>query len=180
MRWVSLPAVLVIFLLAVSGCGSGGGFSGAATTCRSGGSTTPVQTDVPRGTRYLTDVIVASTACTDRVEFAFERGVPGYRVAYENARQAQTEDASGRHIPVAGSAFIVVRLADAATARSDESGLSWTYSGRRRVPAHGARAVREVVKTGDFEGVVTWAIGLDARHPFTASATADAVVVEIG
>jgi hypothetical protein len=38
--------------------------------------------------------------------------------------------------------------------------------------------VREVVKTG--EAVVTWAIGLDGRHPFAVSATADAVVTEIG
>jgi hypothetical protein len=30
----------------------------------------------------------------------------------------------------------------------------------------GTRFVREVVKTGDFESVVTWAIGLREERPF--------------
>lgn len=170
-----IPVVLAALALAAAGCGSGGG-----STCQSRGDTTPVQTDAPRGTRYLTDVAVTSTTCSDRVEFTFERGVPGYRIEYTDAQRAQTEDASGRHISVAGSAFLVVRLADAATARSDGSTLSLTYTGPRRLPAGGARHVREVVKTGDFEAVVTWAIGLDATRPFSVSASRSSLAVEIG
>jgi len=168
-------AVFAALALPASGCGSGGGHA-----CQSRGDTKPVQTPVPRGTRYLTDVAVTSTACADRIEFTFERGVPGYRILYTPAHLAQSEDASGRHIPVAGSAFLVVHLADAATARSNGSTFSRTYTGPRHVPAPDARYVRAVVKTGDFEAVVTWAIGLDGKRPFTVSTSRNSVTVEIG
>jgi hypothetical protein len=36
-----------------------------------------------------------------------------------------------------------------------------------------------VVKTGDFEGVVTWVIGLDSRRSFTTKASDSTLVVEI-
>ena len=144
------------------------------------GGTEAVQRDVAAGTRYLADVAVVRSACGDRVRFAFERGVPGYRVEYRSAARAQTEDASGRHLPVAGSAFLVVRLADAATARSDGATLTRTYEGARRLRPGAASHVREVVKTGDFEAVVTWAIGLDGRRPFAVSQSGDTLTVEIG
>lgn len=47
-----------------------------------------------------------------------------------------------------------------------------TYTGPNRIEAKGTRHVREIVKTGDNEGVLTWVIGVDARRPFTVSATA--------
>ena len=34
-----------------------------------------------------------------------------------------------------------------------------------------ANHVTEIVETGDFEGVLTWVIGLDAKRPFTVEAT---------
>ena len=169
---IALCAITLV--LTASGCGGGG------TSCPGNGRTQPVQRPVPRGTRYLTDVTITSTTCTDRVEFSFEHGVPGYRIAYTGAALAQSEDASGRHIPVAGRAFLVVHLADAATARSSSSGISRTYSGPRRLPAPNAKYVREVVKTGEFEAVVTWAIGLDERRPFTVSRSRSSLAVDIG
>ena len=39
--------------------------------------------------------------------------------------------------------------------------------------------LREVAQTGDFEAQVTWAIGLDNKHPFTVTASDDELVVEI-
>jgi hypothetical protein len=170
---LALGAVAALALVAV-GCGSGGG-----QACPSRGSTQPVEAKTPVGTRYLTGVTVTSTTCFDRVEFTFEKGVPGYRIGYTDAKAAQTEDASGRHIAVAGDAFLVAHLSDAATARSDGSTFTPTYTGPRRVPGPGSR-VREVVKTGDFEAVVTWAIGLDAKHPFTVSTHGASLTVEIG
>jgi hypothetical protein len=169
-----LLAVVGALTLAASGCGSGG------SHCVRPDGMRPLQRDGGQPTRYLTGVSVATTACVDRIEFAFEHGVPGYRLAYASAAQAQTEDASGRHIPVAGAVFLVVRLSPAATARSDGSTLTRTYDGPRRLPAGDARHVREVVKTGDFEAVVTWAVGLDEMRPFSVSVSADTLAVEIG
>jgi hypothetical protein len=160
--------------LAASGCGGSGTacLEGAATGPRSGDATTS-------GTAYLTDVDVSRPGCADRVEFRFESGLPAYRVEYRPTRSAQTEDASGRHIPIDGSAFLVVRLDGAATAKSDDDRLTRTYVGPRRLGPDGARQVREVVKTGDFEAVVTWAIGLDKRRPFSVAASGSSLVVEV-
>ena len=40
------------------------------------------------------------------------------------------------------------------------------YTGPRRIAGDGTSVVREVVRTGDFEAVLTWAIGLHGRVPF--------------
>jgi hypothetical protein len=109
-------------------------------------------------------------------------GVPGFRIGYAPAAAAQTEDGSGRRVPVDGSAFLVVRLEPAATAKASGEGLEFTYDGPRRLPLAGGHAVREVVKTGDFEAVVSWTVGLDRRRPFrvVSSASPPRVTVEVG
>ena len=38
----------------------------------------------------------------------------------------------------------------------------------------------QLAQTGDFEAQVTWAIGLDNKHPFTVTASNGELVVEIG
>ena len=47
----------------------------------------------------------------------------------------------------------------------------------RRLPGSGS--VQEVVKSGDFEGVVTWVIGLDQERPFATKASDSQLVVDI-
>ena len=47
-----------------------------------------------------------------------------------------------------------------------------TYTGPKRITPAGADHVREVVETGDFEGVLKWVIGLDAQRPFTRAPAA--------
>ena len=171
---VGLFPVVGALALAASGCGSGG------SHCVRPDGMQPLVRDGSRPARYLSGVGVATSACVDRVEFTFEHGVPGYRVAYASAALAQTQDASGRHIPVAGAVFLVVRLSPAAMARSDGTTLTRTYDGPGRLASADARHVQEVVKTGDFEAVVTWAVGLDEERPFTVSAGVDTLAVEIG
>ena len=165
--------LVALAALPLAGCGGSG-----RPACPAGG-TAPVERGTQPGTRYLTSVAVTRTACGDRVAFAFEHGVPGYRVEYRSAKDARTEDASGRQIPVAGGAFLVVRLADAATARTDGGTLARTYAGPRRVAAGAAAHVREVVKTGDFEAVVTWAIGLDGKRPFAVAEDDGTLAIDV-
>jgi hypothetical protein len=63
--------------------------------------------------------------------------------------------------------------------RGDE--LVRTYTGPKRLaPPEDAHFVRELVKSGDFEAVVTWVIGLDERRPFTTRVADSRLVVEIG
>lgn len=92
---------------------------------------------------------------------------PGHTVSYQPG--PITADASGAPVAVAGTAYLVVRLEPAYGYDFDTGTPS--YTGPDRLPAPGAHHVKEVVKTGDFEAVVTWVIGVDAQRPFAVSAT---------
>jgi len=128
-------------------------------------------------------VQVEARECSDRVAFTFRdhaEALPGYTVSYEPEPTAKTEDASGRRIEVAGTAFLVVRLMNVMTAEISGDKVTPTYTGPRRITTGQTRFAREVVKTGDFEALVTWVIGIDGKRPFTATASDAHLVVEIG
>ncbi len=178
-----------MFLLA--GCGSSKTTEGSPTASVGEPACAPLEHQSavaggghPSGTTLLSGLTTAREPCADRVAFEFEPGTetPGYRVEYRPAAEAQTEDGSGNHIAVDGSAFLVVRLEPAATADLSGEQLRFTYKGPRRVPGEGTRYVREVVKTGDFEAVLTWVIGLTEERPFKVltSTSPPRLVVEIG
>ena len=150
-----------------------------------GGTGTKASATKPSKTMLLTDVQIDSDRCTDRVFLSFRPAAgqqPGYTVQYRTAAQAQTEDASGKHLPIAGNAFLVVRLEPAATADLTGAQLKYTYTGPPKITPSGMRYVREIRKTGDFEGVLTWAIGLSGQRPFTvtSSGSPTSLTIEIG
>jgi hypothetical protein len=93
-------------------------------------------------------------------------GTPNCNIAY-NAGPF-TEDSSGKRVTVPGSAFVVVRCTSAYT--YDPVTNRTTYAAKQLTPS-GARYVDELVKTGDFEGVLTWVIGLGERHAFKVAVT---------
>jgi hypothetical protein len=168
----------------LAGCG-GSTKPPSATECKPlKGSVMVSTTAHPGEAALLTAVTVESGPCVDRVEFAFEGAggaFPGYRVSYRPAEAALVEDGSGAHVAVDGSAYLVVRLEPAATADLSGPALVKTYRGPRRISApENAHALREVVKTGDFESVLTWVLGVDGRRPFAVTNSADGVVVTIG
>ena len=104
----------------------------------------------------------------------------GYEVSYQPADTAKVEDGSGNPVEIAGDAFLVVKLMPAMTAKIDGDQVTKTYTGQNRLP--GTDPVTEVVKTGDFEGVVTWVIGLDRELSFSAEPrvdTLDVVIVQL-
>ena len=131
---------------------------------------------------YLTDVEIETDDCVERVTFKFEESEPGpgYDVSFQPPEVAKVEDGSGDPLAIAGADFLVVRMSPAMTAKIDGEDVEPTYDGPRSIPAPTeARMIREVAQTGDFEAQVTWAIGLDNKHPFTVTASNDALVVEI-
>jgi hypothetical protein len=186
-----LGAALLVVL--VAGCGSSAATKGAGTTtgvgeeaCAplEGGGTGGRSSPKPSRVMLLSGVAIATEVCAERITFDFRPDPaekPGFRIEYRPAAEAQTEDGSGNHIAVDGSAFLVVRFEPAATADLSGDQLEFTYRGPRRVPAHGTRFVREVVKVGDFESVLTWTIGLGEKRPFkvTTSDSPPRLVVEI-
>lgn len=166
----SLLLVALAALAGTAGCG-GEESCGTSTDPQSGTATAEIA--------YLTDVTVAGGDC-DTVEFEFRDALPGYRVEYENADTALTEDGSGNRIDLGGEAFLVVRLEPARTGEATDTGeIELTYTGPRRLDGDGEPIVG-VVRTGDFEAVVRWTIGLSERAPFTARVDGRRLVVEIG
>ena len=136
-------------------------------------------------TRLLTDVRVGAHGCYDRVTFEFKPrgtdadGPVGWKAAYQSG--PVTEDGSGKTVPVKGSAFLVLHM-NAQGFDLTKSDAPDTYGGPTSLEAAGATRVQQVRRTGDFEGVLTWVIGLDRVRPFhiTTGTGPARVIVDIG
>jgi hypothetical protein len=190
-RWVLVPVAVVSL---VAGCSSGSDddakaprtttttteasttTSSSTTTVPFDGTTEPVELPSKAAhTALLTDVQVEHGRGVDRVTFAFKADVPGVKVEYV---EHPTEDGSGAPVQVAGAATLQVRFAPASGADLTGETPVTTYPGPARIPGNGG-SVQEVVRAGDFEGVLSWVIGLDARTPFRVTVDGTAVVVEV-
>jgi hypothetical protein len=136
-------------------------------------------------TRLLTDVRVGAHGCYDRVTFEFKPqageapGPVAWHAAYEEP--PITEDGSGRTVAVKGASFLVVRFS-AAGADLSQEGAPETYTGAASLESADATRIRQVRRIGDFEGVLTWVIGLDRRRPFSIASqdNPSRVVVDVG
>ena len=170
-----------MFAAAILAGGCGGDGNGSASGCPPSGAGTEVRTTTAQGSdlTYMTDVTVEPVDCGDLVVFEFRDRAAGARVDYLPREHALVEDGSGSMLEAEGEAFLVVRLEPAATAESDGDELQFTYTGPRRLQPDDANHVQEIVKTGDFEAVVTWAIGVSEERPFRVTTSARTVSVEI-
>jgi hypothetical protein len=126
----------------------------------------------------LTDVRAARHSGYDRVVFAFANGLPGYEVGY--VERPLIADGSGDEVAVDGAAVLRVRMEPALdTDLSKEPGPP-TYTGPTRFSPDGA-VVAELVRTGGFEAVLVWAVGVDGERPFrvTMLAAPPRLVVDV-
>lgn len=172
--WIAL--VLAGSVVAAGACGSDQdpvvGPSGPTTTRAAAGSSTTGSAAEGFGLTEVAEAastpgLLASVEATqaggvDRVTFGFEGEVPGYRVGY--VERPIVEDGSGEEITVDGDAVLAVRFEPAA-------GFDLTGEGRQvyRGPTRldlATRVVVDVVRTGDFEAVLQWAVGVDTEAPF--------------
>lgn len=127
------------------------------------------------GTPTLVAVRATHREGVDRVVFEFRGGLPELREAgYVDRLFA---DGSGRRVRVAGQALVRVRF-EGAQAHTDQGTAT---AGPRRV-AFALPNVMTAVRAGDFEGVVTYGLGLAARTPVrvTTLRSPDRVVIEVG
>jgi hypothetical protein len=133
-------------------------------------------------TRLLTDVRVGAHGCYDRVTFEFKpqageaAGPVGWHVAYEEP--PITEDGSGQTVAVKGAAFLVVRFS-AAGADLSQEGAPSTYTGPESLESADTPRIRQVRRIGDFEGVLTWVLGLDRRRPFSVTPQDDPMRISV-
>ncbi|NEE04474.1 AMIN-like domain-containing (lipo)protein [Phytoactinopolyspora halotolerans] len=127
--------------------------------------------------KLLTAVDSGLHAGYDRVAFRF-RGdeVPGYEVSYVDG--PVEEPGSGRVVDVSGDATILVRM-EHASGRERTGDAEQTYTGPDRLPGTGTSAITEIVRVGDFEGVLTWAIGVRGEFPMRVQEFGDDLIVDV-
>jgi len=187
-----------VTLAVSSGCGESdnssspsGGYSAPSTTSTvtsstsgidplAGASTTPVGGAASGSdTALLERVAVGRHEGYDRVVFQFTNALPGYKVEY--VQPPLKEDGSGNPVQIKGNAFVVVRMEPASGFDLNTGEGVMVYKGPKRIDgsAAGTSVVQEVVRTGDFEAVLTWAIGLSDKVDFrvgTATSPARLIV----
>jgi hypothetical protein len=132
-------------------------------------STSPVSVPVPAnpagGAALLSAVRASRHEGYDRVVFEFTAGssLPGYSVSYVD--KPVTEDGSGKEVDVAGDHVVLVRMEHASGVDLTKESAPQTYTGPTRFTP-GTPEVTELVRTGDFEGVLSWAIGVHDKVAF--------------
>ena len=117
-------------------------------------------------TALLERIAVGRHEGYDRVVFQFQNALPGYKVEY--VQPPLKEDGSGKPVSVKGSAIVSVRMEPASGFDLNTGEGVLTYKGPKRIDGSsaGASVVQELVRTGDFEAVLTWAIGLSDKVDF--------------
>lgn len=131
------------------------------------GTTGPVSggDDTPDGVATLTAVRTAPRPAlgVERVVFELDGAtLPAYRVEYVEG--PATQCGSGRSVPLAGDAVLVVRLHHTRAHAEREGALVPTVTDRDRTLAQ--PVMKQLTLTCDFEGETTWALGLAGRRPF--------------
>ncbi len=142
-------------LIAFAAAGGAPGFGTAPVTA--GGT----------GFGLLTAVRLGAHPGFDRVVFEFRDARPGHDVRYVDP--PIVADGSGDPVAVEGTAFLQVRMEPASGFDFDAGAPVFTGPDRISGTSAGTSAVREVVRTGDFEAVLTWVVGVRARLGFRVS-----------
>ena len=151
--------------------GSGGSGSPAPGT----GTTAGAPCAAPGS--YLTAIRTGQQPSADRVVFEFSGKLPtSYTVTPVSGI---TGDASGKPVTIAGQSFLRVTFRGA-SAVCPATGHP-TYAGPSSVKP-GYAQLLDVEAAGDFEGYLTWGVGLSAKGPYHAyTLTAPyRVVIDLG
>jgi hypothetical protein len=199
-RTISVVALALAVVAAASACGDSSSSSaeppasGSTTTLteptttaggidplEGAGTTMVVGTTTAKSISLLERVAVGRHEGYDRVVFQFRgEGLPGYRVSY--VEPPLKEDGSGNPVDIAGNAFVVVRMEPASGFDLNTGEGVLVYKGPRRIEGSsaGTSVVKEVVRTGDFEAVLTWAIGVQEKVDFrvTTAASPSRLIVD--
>jgi len=161
------PAVDITTTTAATASTAPGATAAPSTTVASGFGTSEVAVaSAKQG--LLTAVRAAKQDGFDRVVFEFEGAVPGYSVRYVD--RPITEDGSGNPVEIKGDSVLQVRMEPASGADLSGAELRQTYKGPNRITPS-TSAVTELVRTGDFEAVLTWVTGVKGKPGFRVDTT---------
>ena len=103
----------------------------------------------------------------DRIVFEFAGAVPGYAIAYIDL--PVTSDPAGLAVQLAGSGALKISLRGA-SAYAVVGDAEPAYRGPNRIPGGDTTQVTELLQLGDFERVMGWVAGVNARTGFRVSA----------
>lgn len=106
---------------------------------------------LPQPPPSSTPPIVSVTVSGDTLLFTFTRGTPQFQVITQSGADF-SEDPSGKPVTLAGTDGAQIVMTGF---RGDQS----DYKGEKKLKSTGPRLL-EVVALGDFEGNVTWGVGL--------------------
>ncbi len=111
----------------------------------------------------------------DRIVFDFRDNLPGYKVEY--VEPPITRDGSGEPLEIDGEAFLYVRFH---VAQAHDDAGNPTYTGPSEIKP-GLDSASEIQAAGDFEGYLTFGIGLPQELDFRVIDLADPyrVVIDI-
>lgn len=119
----------------------------------------------------LTDVRTGDNGTYQRIVFTFDGPVPGFEVGYADG--PVTVDPTGELADLDAATVLVIRMSPTGTAAPTDDGFVTTYDGPRRLAVDGDGPATEAVLTGDFEALMTWAVGSSERVPFVAGTLSD-------
>jgi len=111
----------------------------------------------------LTAVRVGQHPGFDRVVFEFAEDVPGYTVKYVDL--PVLADGSGEPVDLPGADTAVLIVLTPSSGFDIDAGEA-TYKGPKTVENDKTLEITGVVRAGDFEAMVSWAVGLRHEVPF--------------
>lgn len=129
--------------------------------------TDPLITDGFPGTgetAFLTDARLGRHEGFERLVLEFDEAAPEYRIEYIDG--PVIESPSGQEIEVEGDTYLMVTMSPATGFDLSGDAPEDTYQGPDRFASADTLAIEEVVKTEDFENVMSWVIGMDDILPF--------------
>lgn len=118
------------------------------------------------GTALLKAVRIGRNPGFERIVFEFVgTTTPGYRVQWVDG--PITADGSGAEVQVAGNAYLEMVMQSASGVDLSAPELTVVYTGPDRIATKGqTKLITDLVRTGDFEAVLSWAAGTTKRVPF--------------
>ena len=133
-------------------------------------------------TVFLEEVTIEPHEGFDRVVFSFDSPTGDLTFEIGPVTPPVLESPSGRELDVAGDVFIEVVMTPASGFEFVDDDVVETYRGDARLaPPTDAAALAEVVRTEDFENVMTWVLGVDGdgAHAHRLDPTAGQLIVDI-
>ena len=145
-----------------------------------GASCENVNAGNPANFPRFVDVELESGGGRDRITFLFEPEAEAPKdppLHFVNFTDQLITDGEGRPVEAEGEAFVVVSFQAIGVDLSSERPVEIYTGPKRFTPTYGT--LREVVHLGDFEGQVSWGLGLARDACVVVDAQPDRLTIEV-